>query len=261
MPSENTQPKKSGPAVGIILFILVIGGAAAGLHFTGKLQPILDIVMGTPTEKPLPPVIEIIPTPDRPKMPDPVVTKVPDTGIIEKPVGHTVEPVRHLTEEEKLVESFRKRFKAPVVGKPISVEIKGKSKQSGVLTYIDERAIKLKTDKMEMTLARSQLAPKGLARCYEEEYIKYMMGNKQSRDRALALQKKQIAKLNASYAKFMASRGKKVDVAAKTTSKASVQNMDFKQWMEDNGQTEALKARQDRIRAYEAEKRAAQRSK
>ncbi len=260
---QRTSNKKPGPPVGLFFLIFLVGGAIAALHFTGKLKPILDSIG---KKKPIP-VQQPVVTKPAPVVtkPAPVVTKPapvkkPVAKVVEKSVEKKPEPVKKVSKEDAVAEVYRKRFKAPRVGHPVTVTLKGNVKKTGTLLSMDEESLRMKIGKIEMTLSRNQLAPVGLARCYEDEYVKYMVAKYQRREKALAYQKAQSKKLNDAYAKFMASRGKKLNASPKPGAKQSIEDVDFKKWMEENGQTDLLKARQERVAAYEAERKKAGRA-
>ena len=74
------------------------------------------------------------------------------------------------------------------------------------------------------------------------------------REKRAKARQEQEKKMMAEYATFMASKGKKVDTTSAKAKKQSIHDIDFKEYMEKNGATEMLKARQQRIKEYEAER-------
>lgn len=257
MAVKNTNSKKKpGPGVGLFLFILLLGGAAAGLHFTGRLQPLIDS-LSKKMEKPALPV-ETVTVPESQATSEPPVEPLePVKEMIEAPPA----PAQKVIEEDAIASAYRKRFNAPQIDQPITIVLKGNVTQTGVLKQLDEQSLRINTGKIEMTVARSQLASAGLARCYEDEYVKYMSALHRQKEAAEQRTQQQNKKLSDAYAQFMSSRGKKVETAnSSTTAKQSIDDVDFKKWMEENGQSDLLKARMERIEAYETERKKAGRS-
>lgn len=252
MKDRSNIPRQGGASIAVIVVIVIIGAILAGLHFTGKLQPLLDSLTGK-KGAPAPPA-EVQKTEPVEKIPEPVEKPKPEIAEKQAPEAEE-EPAPEAEEDTALEAAYRAKFKPPQIGQKITLSLKGNVLKTGILRHLDENSVKLKMEKIEMTLAREQLGPVGLARCYEDEYVRLMVAAHKNREKMAKLQKQRLAKLHDEYIKFMASKGKKVDASdSGTWEKQSIDDVDFKKWMEENGQTELLKARKQRMKEYEAQR-------
>lgn len=246
--------KKRSLLPGTMLLLLVIAGTAAALHFTAKLQPLIDRARELLGQAEPPSIQEQDADRHPPARPPADIAK-PEP--IEKPIvakPPSPSPKTTGVEDDELAAKYRKRFKKPVVGKPITLALKGKAKQKGILEHMDEKSVTIKAGSAVITLARKQLGPAGLARCYEDDYVSYMVALHRRRERQAKARRESEKKMMAEYEKFMTSKGRKIDKTSAKAKTQSIHDIDFKEWMEKNGATEMLKARQQRIKAYEAER-------
>lgn len=244
----SDKVKKPGVAVGFMLVVILIAGIAGALHFTGKLQPLLEHVRGMKggPEKPTGGTEAVVDSVETvPVLQEKAIAKNNTELVTEEP----------WQEEDKLHSVYRARFKAPEIGSSITLTLRNASQKTGILQQLDETGVKIKTENIEMTLSRQQLAPVSLARCYEDDYVKYMAALTRKRQEAAKIRGEHDAMLKAEYEKFMASKGRKVASGSKSVAEQSLDDVDFKAWMEKNGSAELLEARKERIREYEAERK------
>ena len=245
------QKKKSAlPVIVSLLIILVV--AAGVLHFTGMLKPLVErvraLITGTQAVPEAPPAV-VQPAPEKVPVVEPVKEVIPEKTVVVKPA-----PVPAKT-EDALHAAYRKQFRPPAIGSAIALPLKGGSQPTGILNYLDESCVKIKVGGALITLTRDRLAPAGLAKCYEDDYVKYMVVLHKQREEQARVVEETERKMADAYKKFMASKGKTVRPGTtKSVVKESLGSSDFKAWMEKNGATEMLKARQERIREYEAER-------
>ncbi|MBN2301020.1 MAG: hypothetical protein JXN60_00755 [Lentisphaerae bacterium] len=243
--------RNTSPLPGLILFF-ALAGSVAVLHFTGKLQPLIDKVLKAAKNSRTSPVAV---------SKELTAESTPNTPASEEPNHNSYAPDPEtpiVPDENNLAAMYRKKFKPPQPGSAITLVMRNQSKRTGILQSIDDQSVSISSGNAQITLSRDQLAPAGLAICYEDDYVKYMVALHKNRQQQAKARKEIDEKLIIEYRKFMASKGKAPqNISSSTDIKKSLNDIDFKDWMEKNGATEMLKARQQRIKEYEAERIAA----
>jgi len=147
------------------------------------------------------------------------------------------------------------------VGSQIVLKTKDGRSLTGTLDGVDDTGVRISTQNISMTLTKSQLAPMSIARCYVDEYVAYMTELDRLRDAEQAAIDEHIAKLKAEYerqrqsqAAAMEKQKANVSHARPVKGSSSGGDMDFKKWMEQNGESDFLKARKQRIAEYERQR-------
>jgi len=234
MNDEKAAPRRSGSLVVALILLLLVGLAISALCYFGKFQPLFQRMGRLAPATPPPTVVapEIAPV-------KPVAEVVPPAAQTQAPSAKA--------QESAAAAAYRAKFKPPKIGGPMNLALANGQKLPGALAGLDDKAVRISTKNVIITVERDQLAPVALAACYEDEYVKYMIAL-QAR---LVEEEKQrdalIAKLKADYEK-QRTKGK---------GSVSTDDVDFKAWMEKQGDSAMLKARQKRVAEYEAERRAA----
>ena len=236
--------KKKSALPAMLFLLLVAGGVVGGLYYTGKIDKFLDREEN----------VTITPVTVEPKKVAAPVKEVQKTAAkapVEKKVS--AQPVA----EDALSARYRAKFKEPKIGSRISVVLKSKKKMTGVVTHLDEKSLGLQKGKMTLTVMRGQLSSSGLARCYEDDYVKYMVAVYKRRKRRAEAVEESNAKLRAAYKEFLAKQGKNASNASEVDAEVFVDDADFKKYMEASGATKLIEERQKRIQAYEDERKKA----
>jgi len=273
MPVE--QPKRKLGFFGVLLVLIALVGISAGMaHFMGKLDPILDFGRQTlaklknriPKEQ----SSEKIASQD---LDHPVAPTAPPAKEVSQPQVHQrVATTPSIPQRvDPLVATYKARFKAPRVGSKLTLIQKSGSKLSGILEAIAPGSVQIKKGNVSLTLQKSQLTPRSVARCYENAYVAYMIALHKKQTTEEMAMRDQIAKFRAEYesqrgdlSSRRATLGEKTNKSrnttrgsgapASTSKTSSHSDMDFKKWMDEHGQSDLLKARKKRIAAYEAQR-------
>lgn len=238
MREQKQAPRKPGCLGSPFMLLLMIGIAVGMLHYFGKLQPIIDLVRKAEKKEP--------------------AEELEPPTVIKKEIPETAQPEVQLPEAEQseLAAMYRAKFRPPKVGSRISLALKSGTKMKGNIEGLTKKNIRIKRENMRVTINRSQLTPISLAKCYEDEYVKYMVALHHRQEAEKKTLDKLIAKLKAEHERQLASQGKlRGTTGAGQT--VSANDADFKKWMENQGESDVLKARQKRIAAYEAQRIAA----
>ena len=272
--------KKGFPAFGLFL-IVVVGLVAAGawLHLTGRSEPVLKKVNA---DKWLSLVrTEGDSTQDREPLTTELTTQdvTPDTvapkGTTRKArvaSGATSADVEGIPEDPEYV-AISKTFRPPRPGQKVKVSVRGKSEVSGVLKLAaPDHVVILRpagAGHAEITLLRKDLAAWSQALFYESDYVAYVMARREmkqaSDERAedvarradqyraafAAMQQERRSANSASRARIEGQRRRRSSTRSAAAAVESGE-MSIREWMELNGMSEEVKARQERVRQHEA---------
>ena len=255
---SEKPPASQKSHTGLIFFfiLLLAGGAAGALHYFGKLQPLIDRARGAVADarKAAP---ETAPVPARvePARTAPASAPVAKEALKSAPV--TVPPPE--AGNSQMAAAYRARFKAPKAGSELTLTLKNGQKTTGIFEGLDDAGVRITSQKATITFSKAQLAPISVARCYPDEYVKYMTALDSARAAEEKAMEEQIARLKAEYEKqrqgqSSAMAGQKGNTSRARATKASDDGGDFKKWMEQNGESDLLKARKQRIAEYEAQR-------
>ncbi len=122
-------------------------------------------------------------------------------------------------------------FNAPTPGSSITLVLKNKAKQTGILEEINQNGIKIKTDNYSLLVLKKNLSSTSLAQYYGEIYV------------APKVQKQDTV-------------APRIGKVAKDSSRPKEANTgDFAEYMRKHGETEELKAKKQRVQEYEDQRR------
>lgn len=171
---------------------------------------------------------------------------------------------------------YRAQYRAPKIGAPLTLVLKSGSQMQGVLQAYDATSVTVNRGNTSVTIPRANLAPVSAARFDQEQYVQFNLDLQRRKVAAeearLAAQEEEDARAEEeSERAASAPKRSAADLGRRTTEKShstssarakkrtrpvDVQNLDMKTEMEKNGASEALEARQRRMKEYEEKARA-----
>jgi hypothetical protein len=255
MTEEPAKSRKFGCLLGVVIVLLLAGLAAGALHYFGKLQPVIDYARKALSERQKAPVAPAAPGKTLPG------EATPTPAVVAKTVPERT-PAEARPPELKPggpAAAYRTRFKAPKAGSEITLTLKDGRKVTGTVDQLDESGVRIISQQATITFNKAQFAPITLARCYQEEYVRYMLNLDRLRAEEEKAMEEEIARLKAEYEK---QREKQVAASTKyqggssraKPARTSTDDGDFKKWMDQHGESDLLKARKQRIAEYEAQR-------
>lgn len=261
---RKLAPRKPGCLVRLLILLLLAGVAAGILHSFGKLQPLIDYARHLAAQRQTAPPATVpgkpAPTPATsiPSVAAKPAATTPSTSAASVTPGSTAAPTPEALKSDAAA-LYRARFRPPKVGAPITIELKAGGKISGTVESLDDTGIRITHENATITIERARLAPIALARCYPDEYVRYMLALDQAIQAEQRAMDEQIAKLKAEYEQQRERQLAALDKQKGGTSRprparSSSDDLDFKKWMEEHGESDFLKARKARIAAYEAQR-------
>jgi hypothetical protein len=244
-------PRKKSSALAVFVLLLILAGGAAGaLHHFGIID-LKDLYAQARTfieakiEEREQQVLDESGSSDEP------ATELVAEEADESPASPVVAeeaPTPRAPRAKTLEDLFRARFKPPRTGSKIKLALQNRKTYEGILQGIDSTGVTLNTGKISMKLQRKQLSARSRAMCYEEEFASYMAARQR---KVIEEQKKQqrqaAAKKTTPNKSLSSSTAKRTSSSKKRPASGSMS-----QEMEQSGQTDRLKALQDRVRTHES---------
>lgn len=272
---QQASPRKSGCGPALFILLLLIGATAGTLHYLGKLQSVIEYGRDAlaKVRKTIPEPAPEKPEPakedksqavagketEKPKTDTAKESKSPAVAVkdLPKAAPAAIQPAKAMDAGPAAM--YRARFKPPKVGSEITLTMKGGQKVTGTFVGLDETSIQISRENATITLDRNQLAPIAVARCYPEEYVKYMMALDGLRAVEEKAMNEELARLKVEYEQqrekqTAALATQKANTSRPRPVKGSTDDGDFKKWMEQHGESDFFKARKQRIEEYEKQR-------
>lgn len=280
---EGHRPGKSfsaAPLVAVAL-ILILAGAAYGLYTTGMLDGPLGKVRGRAGRDDVSaePVVESYeagaPVPGRDTGAGQVAEHRPE-AYVRPPVSEdtaVAEPGEAAPGNDPLAEAYRARFKKLPAGTKVTLATVAGAPVKGRLKYVTDDAVclvkEIKADRAEVVLRRRQLSPMSRAALYESDYVAFMLerhaqtlaSDSRAGGVAMRLKREQAERTKmhegrkqVQVARMKARRRTQQEEDAREEAARAVRNedMSMREWMENNGMSDKLKARQERVKSHES---------
>ena len=280
---EGHRPSKSFSAAPLVVaaLILIVASVAYGLFTTGMLDAPIKNVLGQKD----PDKVSTDPADQESGTVEPIQNYGSGVGETDsyRPVAGVPPPVSEgatVTEageaasvDDPLAEAYRGRFRKLPVGTKVTLATLAGAPVSGKIKYVADDSIclvkEVAADRAEIVLKRSNLSAKSRAALYESDYVAYMLerhaqvraSDARADEVAMRLKNEQAQRIKkhedwrqAQIDRVKAARRTQAEEAAEEEAAHSVKinDMSMREWMENNGTSDALKARQERVRAHES---------